>query len=77
MNGDRRPVTLNGVIDPEHLLQAICNSLEHSDETTHGVTGICFRELTERGFTRVRHGAGIMWEGIAVLGCEPPPSGDY
>jgi transposase len=33
--------------------------------------------LTDRGLTRVRHSAGIMWEGIAVLGCEDPPGGDY
>jgi putative DNA primase/helicase len=33
--------------------------------------------LTERGLKKVRHGAGIMWEGIAILGCEPPPSGNY
>jgi putative DNA primase/helicase len=33
--------------------------------------------LTEWGLTRVRHAGGIMWEGIAILGCEPPPSGNY
>ena len=46
MNGDERAVTLNGVIDPEHLLQAINNSLEHSDETAHGITGLHFKNYS-------------------------------
>jgi len=43
MGGDDRSSTLKGIIDPEHLLQAIENSLEHSGETSHGVTGAVFK----------------------------------
>lgn len=46
MFGDNRPPTLKGVINPEHLLQAIENSLEHSNETTHGTTGLTFKGYT-------------------------------
>ena len=38
MEGEKTSLKLKGVIDPEHLLQAIRNSLEHSHETAHGVT---------------------------------------
>jgi hypothetical protein len=57
MNADKSPLTLNGVIEPEHLLQAIQNSLEHSDETAHGVTGICFEKYT----LTVRKLKGLNW----------------
>jgi len=46
MFGDNRPLTLKGVINPEHLLQAIENSLEHGDETAHGITGLHFKDYT-------------------------------
>jgi hypothetical protein len=38
--------SLIGVIDPLHLLLALRNSLEHSDETAHGVTGLTFKNYT-------------------------------
>ena len=37
---------LKGIIDPEHLVQAISNSLEHSDETDHGTTGLHFKNYS-------------------------------
>ncbi len=43
---DDKSATLKDLIDPEHLLQAIDNSLLHSDETAHGVTGLTFRKYT-------------------------------
>jgi len=46
MNEDKRPSTLKGMIEPEHLLQAIQNALEHSEETAHGVTGLTFKRYT-------------------------------
>jgi hypothetical protein len=46
MSADKGPITLKGVIEPEHLLQAIENSLEHSDETAHGITGLHFKNYT-------------------------------
>lgn len=46
MTGDSRPSTLKEVIDPEHLVQAIGNSLEHGDETAHGTTGLHFKRYT-------------------------------
>jgi hypothetical protein len=46
MDQDTRSSNLKGIIDPEHLLQAIKNSLEHSDETAHGVTGLTFKRYT-------------------------------
>jgi len=48
---------LKGIIDPEHLLQAIENSLEHSDETTHGVTGLVFKRYS----ITVRKKSGFSW----------------
>jgi Viral (Superfamily 1) RNA helicase len=56
MDGDNRP-SLKGIIHPEHLLQAIKNSLEHSDETAHGVTGLTFKRYT----ITVRKKAGLSW----------------
>jgi hypothetical protein len=46
MDRDNKSSKLRGIIDPEHLLQAIRNSLEHSDETAHGVTGLVFKRYT-------------------------------
>jgi hypothetical protein len=46
MDGDNSPLTLSKIIDPEHLLQAIQNSLEHCDETAHGITGLHFKNYT-------------------------------
>lgn len=39
-------VPLMGKIDPQHLLQAIENSVEHSEDTSHGVTGLSFSHYT-------------------------------
>jgi hypothetical protein len=41
-----KALTPKSVIEPEHLLQAIQNALEHSDETAHGVTGLTFKRYT-------------------------------
>jgi hypothetical protein len=57
MRGDEQTATLKNVIDPEHLLQAIENSLEHSDQTAHGVTGLRFKRYT----ITVRKKAGLSW----------------
>jgi hypothetical protein len=57
MRGDEQTATLKSMIDPEHLLQAIENSLEHSDETAHGVTGLTFERYT----ITVRKKAGLRW----------------
>jgi hypothetical protein len=57
MDGDTRPSKVNGIIDPEHLLQAIENALHHSDETAHGVTGLTFKRYT----ITVRKKAGFSW----------------
>lgn len=46
MDEGTRSSKLKGIIDPEHLLRAIRNSLEHSDETAHGVTGLVFKFYT-------------------------------
>jgi hypothetical protein len=56
MDGDTRP-SLKWIIHPEHLLQAIENSLEHSDETAHWVTGLTFKRYT----ITVRKRAGLSW----------------
>jgi len=58
VNGDKGPSTLKGIIDPEHLLQAISNSLEHCDETAHGVTGLHFGRYT----LTVRKLKGLSWQ---------------
>jgi hypothetical protein len=57
MNGDKGPMPLKGVIEAEHLLQAIQNALEHSDETADGVTGLSFKRYT----ITVRKKAGLSW----------------
>lgn len=41
---DNDPSTPKQIIDPRHLLSAIENSIKHSDETTHGVTGLSFKD---------------------------------
>jgi hypothetical protein len=46
MDEDSKSSMLKEIIDPEHLLQAIANSLEHSDETAHGITGLHFKNYT-------------------------------
>lgn len=46
MNRDTSRLTMRGIIDPEHLLRAIQNSLEHGDETAHGTTGLHFKHYT-------------------------------
>jgi hypothetical protein len=43
---DEKSATLKDLIDPEHLLQAIANSLEHGKETAHGTTGLHFENYT-------------------------------
>jgi hypothetical protein len=57
MGGDKESSKLNGVIDPEHLLQAIKNSVEHCDENAHGVTGLTFKHYT----IVVRKRTGLSW----------------
>ncbi len=57
MDGDTRSSKLRGTIDPVHLLQAIENSLEHADETAHGVTGLTFKQYK----ITVRKKAGLRW----------------
>jgi hypothetical protein len=44
-------------IDPEHLLQAFKNSLEHSSDTSHGVTGLTFSNYT----VTVHKRKGLCW----------------
>ena len=46
MDEDNCPLTLRVIIDPEHLVRAIQNSLEHSDETAHGITGLHFKDYS-------------------------------
>ena len=48
---------LKGKIDPQHLLQAIENSLEHSNETSHGVTGLSFSNYS----VTVHKRKGLCW----------------
>ena len=57
MDGDTRSSKLRGTIDPVHLLQAIENSLEHNDETAHGITGLHFENYT----IIVRRKQGLCW----------------
>jgi hypothetical protein len=57
MNDDRIPPTLNDTIDPKHLLQAIQNSMQHSDETAHAVTGLHFKDYS----ILVRKRKGLCW----------------
>lgn len=44
MNNDDRRMTLKDIVDPGHLVQAVENSFQHSDETAHGVTGLGFKD---------------------------------
>jgi hypothetical protein len=53
---DKR-VSLKDRIDPAHLLQTIENSFEHSDETSHGVTGVAFPNYS----IRVNKRKGLCW----------------
>jgi len=46
MARDEKPAILKDLIAPEHLLQAIDNSLMHCAETAHGVTGLHFEKYT-------------------------------
>ncbi len=57
MDKDTVSSKLNGIIAPEHLLQAIQNALEHSGETAHGMTGLAFKHYT----IIVRKKAGLNW----------------
>jgi hypothetical protein len=57
MDGENSPLKLSKIIDPEHLLQAIQNSLEHSEETAHGITGLHFKNYT----IIVRKRKGLSW----------------
>lgn len=57
MRGDEQTATLKRLINPEHLLQAIENSLEHTDETAHGVTGLMFKRYS----ITVRKKPGLSW----------------
>jgi hypothetical protein len=57
MREEEQVATLKRMIDPEHLLLAIENSLDHSDETAHGVTGLAFKLYT----ITVRKKAGLTW----------------
>ena len=58
MNEDKSPLMLKDAIEPEHLLQAIQNSFEHSDETAHGVTGLTFKRYT----IKVRMKKWLCWQ---------------
>ena len=57
MRGDEQAATLKNMIDPEHLLQAIKNSVEHCEENAHGVTGLTFKLYT----IVVRKRPGLSW----------------
>jgi hypothetical protein len=57
MDLDSKSSTLNHLVKPEHLLQAIENALAHSGETTHGVTGLRFKKYT----ILVRQKKGYSW----------------
>jgi hypothetical protein len=43
---DKSPLIMKELVEPEHLLRAIQNSFEHSDENAHGVTGLTFKQYT-------------------------------
>lgn len=49
--------SLKDRIDPAHLLQAIENSFEHSDATSHGCTGVTFPNYS----IRVNKRTGLSW----------------
>jgi hypothetical protein len=57
MDGDKGPLPLKDLIDPEHLFQAIDNSMEHSHETAHGITGLHFKNYT----IAVHKRKGLCW----------------
>lgn len=57
MREDEHAAMLKNMIDPEHLLQAIRNAMEHSNETAHGVTGLTFKRYT----ITVRKKAYLSW----------------
>ena len=57
MTTDKKPVVLKDLIAPEHLLQAIDNSLMHCAETAHGVTGLHF----EKYAITVHKRKGLSW----------------
>jgi hypothetical protein len=57
MQENRMPSTLKDMIDPEHLLRAIENSVANSSGTTHGVTGLRFENYT----IIVRRKKGFSW----------------
>lgn len=57
MNSDDSLSALSRIIDPAHLLQAIENSLQHSGETEHGVTGLTFKNYT----ITVRRKKNLCW----------------
>ena len=54
---DKKPAILKDLIAPEHLLQAIDNSLMHCDETAHRVTGVHFEKYT----ITVHRRKGLSW----------------
>lgn len=68
--------TLKNVIDPEHLVRAIANSLEHSEETSHGVTGLRFKNYS----IVVRKKPGLRWliecKGLSPSERQKPPATD-
>jgi hypothetical protein len=51
------PLSLKEKINPEHLLRAIENSLEHNRDSAHGVTGLTFERYT----ITVHKRAGLSW----------------
>jgi hypothetical protein len=57
MNSDDSPAAISRIIDPAHLLQEIENSLQHSGETEHGVTGLTFKCYT----ITVRRKKNLCW----------------
>jgi hypothetical protein len=57
MTEDEKSATLKDLIDPEHLLQAIANSLDHSAETSHGITGLYLKDYR----IIVRKRKGFSW----------------
>jgi hypothetical protein len=46
MSQNNKVSSIAGPIDPLHILEAIENSLKHSEETSHGVTGLTFQQYT-------------------------------
>lgn len=66
MKADMTPPALKAMIDPEHLLKAIENSVSHSSDTSHGTTGLHF----ERYSIIVRRKKGLCW----LIECKPRPA---